>query len=66
MNKCCINCQHRKIPAEVKASFNDLVNKLFYECPLNDKRIYGCTVKYMNIDWANFMEYLKENALGQG
>ena len=64
MNKCCINCPHRKISSELKAEFNRLVNKVFYECPLNDEKIFGCTVKYMNIDWVSFMEYLEENVSG--
>lgn len=60
MNKFCLNCQHRKISDVLKEKFNKYSIPLFVECPKNDKHVSGCTVKYVEIDWENFVEYLKK------
>lgn len=61
MNRCCYDCDKKLIPKKIKDLFNELANVIFIECPLNDKNVCGCTIKYLDIDWKNFVKYLKKN-----
>lgn len=65
LNNCCLDCAHRKIPDEIKRKFNEKVYRLFYECPLKDKRITGCTIKYISIDWDSFLAHLEKVSDGR-
>jgi len=60
INEFCRDCNHRKIPKNIRNEFNKNVFELFSECPINDDRITGCTTKFLEIDWANFFKHIKE------
>lgn len=66
MNKFCKDCSHRTIPDILKEKFNQNINDFWHECPINDKNIYGCTLKFLIIQWAEFFKYLvKEGMLSK-
>lgn len=33
------------------------------ECPIEDKKISGCVIKYQEIDWGKFSDYLEKKRL---
>ena len=58
----CANCPHSAVPKTIKEKYNNFVNKLFIECPIeNEKEIVGCFIKNIKIDWKIFNDWLKEN-----
>lgn len=63
MNKFCVNCPNRKIPKILKEKFNQLNFSLFLLCPINDRKIYGCTSKYHRIKWEMFFKFLCERGV---
>lgn len=63
MNKFCRTCPHRLISNEVKEKFNELIKETFLECPIDDENVAGCTIKFLDIDWDNFREYLKKKKI---
>lgn len=64
MNKFCKNCDHLSIPPEIKEFYNKYIFPLFFESPMHDDRIFGCTVKYQHIDWSEFINFLlKKNII---
>lgn len=71
MNNFCIKCKHRNIPNLLKSIFNRNAKITFIECPTNDKKIAGCLIKRINIDWKNFFNHallkglIKDNELSK-
>lgn len=64
MNNFCKMCQHRLVPKKIKDIFNANVFIAFVDCPKRDIKICGCTVKYLDIDWKKFIQYLnRENKI---
>lgn len=58
MNDFCKTCQHLEIPKILKNKFNKIHFPLFINHPLDEKNVVGCVVKYQNIDWSTFFEFL--------
>lgn len=63
MNSFCENCPHRQVPDLLREKFNALNFKLFCNQPIDDPNIAGCTVKYINIDWVQFANFLANKKL---
>lgn len=63
MNKFCFNCRHRTVSKIIRHKFNKFVRPAFLNCPINDKNIVGCTVKFTHVDWGSFIKWLKDNQL---
>jgi len=57
----CQNCNHRRIPTSVKTKFNQNVKMMFDECPMKDKKVVGCLIKNITIDWKSFTRWLEDN-----
>jgi len=58
LNSFCKDCRHKDVPKFLKIHYNKLVKKTFIECPTNDKKILGCTIKYKKIRWEEVSKYL--------
>lgn len=63
MQKFCENCAHRKVPLSIKNKFNTNLKFFFVDCPCQFEDIYGCTTKYIVIDWNSFLKWLIDNEL---
>ena len=59
INEFCLTCQHKGVSKRIKKEFDEFVNRLFTNCPITDKRVCGCVVKYINIEWKDFYNYMK-------
>ena len=63
LNFFCKTCEHNKVPVSIRKKFNKYVKKLFYECPIEDETIDGCTVKYLMVGWTSFFNFLQKKDL---
>ena len=64
MKEFCKNCEHRKIPKSIKNKYTHRGMKIKFLCPMSIEKIYGCTVKFLEIDWGGFVTLLlKEKQL---
>ncbi len=61
INKFCLHCKHKQVSEKAKEKFNELVFNLFIDCPQTDKRIFGCTTKFLDVDWDSFLIFVKQN-----
>lgn len=61
INSFCNGCKHRKIPESIKQKFNNNVKVMFDECPFKDKKVVGCFVKDIVVDWKSFSRWLEDN-----
>lgn len=52
-----------KVPSVLKGKFNKLNFPLFINHPIDDPDIHGCVVKYQQIKWKEFAEFLVEKKL---
>lgn len=58
MNRFCIECSHRRVSKEIRLKFNEFVYPYFIDCPIDDERIVGCSVLFLNINWNSFIRYI--------
>lgn len=63
LNKFCKNCPHLKVPKLLKDKFNKFNYPLFINSPITDELVVGCVVKYQNIEWSYFAEYIIKKKL---
>jgi len=64
MNRFCKNCPHSEVPAVLKELYRDMAPLNFFkECPINNDKIYGCTMKYLLIDWKSVCKYSFQKGL---
>lgn len=63
MNNFCNSCKHRKIPKILKVKLNEYYYPYFVFCPISDNQIFGCRIKYLDVEWDNFYKYLLERDL---
>ena len=61
MNQFCETCPHKEIPKYLKENFNKVVDTTFIECPTSDKKVVGCLIKNLSIEWVKFVQYLREH-----
>jgi hypothetical protein len=61
MHKFCTSCPHRLAPKSIRLKFNEFVRPMFFDCPLTQKHVVGCTIKFITIDWKAFANWLKDN-----
>ena len=63
MNNYCKICRHRDIPKILKEKYNEYVNLMFIECPMEDERIVGCLNSNFAIKWQEFYEWVYDKGL---
>jgi hypothetical protein len=64
LNKFCEDCPHCNVPDLIKEKFNEEIEDMFFNCPLNDNKVIYCFTKEYEIKWDLFINYLlKENKI---